>query len=82
MAKTTGLGAAYRKAGPYLSLGVEFTVTIILCFVLGRWLDGKFETTPVIALVGFLLGSAGAMMNLLRSVNRLHERGKADKDAG
>jgi F0F1-type ATP synthase assembly protein I len=73
---TSGLGHAYRKAGPYLGLGIEYTATILLCFVLGRWIDGKLETSPILTLAGFLLGMTAATMNLLRTVNRLHAKAK------
>ena len=76
----SGLGEGYRRAGPYMGLGIEFAVSVILCFVLGRWIDGKLGTEPIAALSGFLLGTTAAMINLIRSVNRLHERAEKRAD--
>ena len=70
----SGIGEGYRKAGPYMGLGVEFAASVILCFVLGRWIDGELDTAPIGALIGFLSGTTAAIINLIRSVNRLHER--------
>ena len=78
--KPSGLSEGYRKAGPYMGLGIEFAASVILCFVFGRWVDGKLETEPIGALIGFLLGTSAAMFNLIRSVNRLHDRAK-EKEA-
>ena len=75
--KPSGLGEGYRKAGPYMGLGIEFAASVILCFVLGWWIDGKLDTEPIGALIGFLLGTTAAIINLIRSVNRLHDRAKA-----
>ena len=57
-----------------MGLGIEFAASVILCFLLGRWIDGKLGSEPIGALVGFLLGTTAAITNLIRSVNRLQER--------
>ena len=82
MLNGSGSGAAYRKAGPYMGLGIEFAVTVIVCFVGGRWLDGKMGSEPILALIGLLVGIGAATFLLLRAVNRLsdRERGKANTD--
>jgi F0F1-type ATP synthase assembly protein I len=76
MSKGSGLGEAYRKAGPYLGLGLEFAATVILCFVGGHWLDGKMGTEPLLALTGLLVGTGAATFHLLRVVNRLSDRAR------
>jgi F0F1-type ATP synthase assembly protein I len=44
------------------SLGLEFALPALA----GFWLDGRFGTSPWIALVGALLGFAAGMTHLLR----------------
>lgn len=78
--KPSGLSEGYRKAGPYMGLGIQFAASVIGCFLLGRWIDGKLETAPIGALVGFLLGTTAGMVNLIRSVNHLHDL-EAEKQA-
>lgn len=75
-----GSGGAYRKAGPYMGLGIEFAVTVIVCFVGGRWLDGKIGTEPVLALIGLLVGTGAATFHLLRAANRLSDRERGEVD--
>ena len=72
--KPSDLAEGYRRAGPYIGLGIEIAASVILCFVLGRWSDGHLESEPYGALIGFLLGTTAAITNLIRSVNRLDER--------
>ncbi len=80
MLKGSGPGEAYRKAGPYMGLGIEFAATVILCFIAGRWLDGKVGTEPILALVGLLVGTGAATWHLLRAVNRLSDRAREERD--
>jgi len=68
------LAEAYRKAGPYLGLGVEFTAAILLCFFAGRWLDHRLGTTPWLSLGGAFLGMAAGFYNLIRAAMRLQNR--------
>jgi ATP synthase protein I len=82
--KPSGLSEGYRKAGPYMGLGIQFAASVIGCFLLGRWIDGKIETEPIGALIGFLLGTTAGMVSLIRSVNHLHdlEAGSKKKSNG
>ena len=35
--KASGHGDAYRAVGPFLTLGIQFVVTILLCVYAGHW---------------------------------------------
>jgi ATP synthase protein I len=50
-----------------VSLGFLFPVAIAVGFFLGRWLDGKFHTTPWLTIVLTVLGIAAAFLNLFRT---------------
>lgn len=52
----------------FLGVGIEFAVTIVALTVLGVWLDGRFNTSPLLTVVLLLFGLAAATWNLLRSV--------------
>ena len=52
----TDLREVYRKAEPYLGLGITFTVTILAFLFLGRWLDTKLGTEPWLMLFGAAIG--------------------------
>ena len=74
--KQPGLAAAYRKAGPYLNLGIEFAASILLCLFAGRWLDDKLGTHPFLMLGGVFLGMTVGFLNLYRTVMRLQDQEK------
>ena len=57
---------AYAQAGAYISLGLQFALTILLCRYLGRWLDGKLGTAPWFMLLGTLLGTGAGMYHLYK----------------
>ena len=66
-------GLGFGGAGPYMGLGVEFAATVILCFLAGRWIAGKLDSDPYVTLAGFLLGPGAAMLNLIRSGDRIQK---------
>lgn len=48
--------------------GLEFGGIVIVCILLGLWLDSKFDTKPWILLGLMLFGMAGGMIRLIRRV--------------
>lgn len=79
---SSGLGRAYRQVGPYLSIGVEFTASILLCLGAGWWIDGRFHTTPVFVLVGAFFGMAAGFYHFYRSVIGLQKKNRKDSKPG
>jgi ATP synthase protein I len=57
------------------SVGLELAVSVILCMLVGRWLDGKWGTTPWLMIAGVVLGFTAGMRALYRHV------AMADRDA-
>ncbi|NNE34545.1 MAG: AtpZ/AtpI family protein [Rhodothermales bacterium] len=51
--------SAYREAGPFLDIGLNLAVTIVMGLVVflggGSWLDGRFDTEPIFTITGALL---------------------------
>jgi ATP synthase protein I len=54
--------------GPYLGLGLQLAVTVIVMVFLGIWLDGKFNTKPWLTLIFSFLGIASALYSFLKTV--------------
>lgn len=44
-----------------LGIGWYFAVCVVLGVLGGRWLDGRFGTSPLFALIGTFLGLAAAL---------------------
>jgi ATP synthase protein I len=73
------LSDSYRTIGPYLGLGTQLAATIVIMFFLGRWLDLKFNTTPLLILICSFLGGIAGVYNFIRTVLQLNEKNKIDK---
>jgi ATP synthase protein I len=65
-----GLSKTYSEIGPYLSLGLQLAVTVTVMVFVGLWLDGKFDTRPVLTVVFAFLGIIAGMYNFIKSVTK------------
>jgi ATP synthase protein I len=52
----------------YLGLGIELAATVTVMFFIGVWLDGKFNTTPILTVVFSFLGITSGLYNFIRTV--------------
>lgn len=69
--KSSSVGEAYRIAGPYLTLGIQFAVTLLIGVFAGKWVDGHYGTTPAFTLVGGLVGIIAGFYHFLKTVMNL-----------
>jgi len=67
-------GGAYRRAikeaGPYLTLGLELGLTMIVWSVIGYFLDRWLDTMPWLTLAGVLVGMISVFIQLARAAKR------------
>jgi ATP synthase protein I len=76
----SGAGRSWgAQFGPYLTLGLELAVTVVVCFFLGRWLDGLFDTSPWLMIAGLALGVTGGFIHFFRTAIALGK--KEDQEA-
>jgi len=57
-----------RNAAPYLGLGMQLALSVLLFFFIGWWCDGEFGTDPYGMLIGLAVGIAGGMTKFIRTV--------------
>ena len=76
--KQAGIGSPYRNVGAYLTLGIQFVVTILLCVFAGHWADGKFDSSPLLTLIGGLLGIAAGFYHFIRTVLKMDRNSEED----
>lgn len=69
-----GVGQIARETGPYLTLGIQLAAAVILFFLIGWWLDTRYETKPLFMLIGVGIGFAGGMIKFLKSVAELGKK--------
>src|SRR5215210_1209060 len=51
-----------------LGIGWYFAICVVLGILGGRWLDGRFDTAPLFALIGTFLGLAAALYGGYRTL--------------
>lgn len=63
----------------YSGLGVQFAATVGIFALAGRWLDGRWNTSPWLLIVGVFLGFALGLLSMVKklpSSPRTSEGGK------
>jgi F0F1-type ATP synthase assembly protein I len=68
-----------NELGPYLNLGMQLAVTIVLMVFLGKWLDDKFDTSPWFIISLSLFGVFAGMYNFLKVALSSNKTGKKKK---
>jgi len=66
--KIKGTNNFYKEVGPYVGLGLQLAVTVTVMVFLGIWLDGQFETKPILTVVFAFFGVFTGMYTFIKSV--------------
>jgi F0F1-type ATP synthase assembly protein I len=66
-----GMGEAFSAFAPFLTLGIQLAVAVVVFFFIGNWVDQKYQTAPIGSLVGIALGSLGGFVKFFNSVRQL-----------
>jgi F0F1-type ATP synthase assembly protein I len=67
---------SYSDIAPYIGLGTQLAITIVVMFFLGRWLDQKLDWTPILTITFSFIGGFGGIYNFIKTVLDLNERKK------
>jgi F0F1-type ATP synthase assembly protein I len=62
------------ELAPYMSLGIQMTMTILLLGGIGWWIDSSRNGSKAYTVTGLALGSVIGLVNLLRAVVSLQKR--------
>ena len=68
-----------KDVSPYLTLGIQLAITVVIFFFLGKYADDYFGTEPWLMTTAILLGAAGGLIKFFKTVIELgkkeeHER--------
>lgn len=69
----TGYRKALKEAGPYLTLGLELGLTMIIWSGIGYVLDRLLGTLPWLTLAGVFVGMVSLFIQLIRAAKRSDE---------
>jgi F0F1-type ATP synthase assembly protein I len=67
---------SFREAAPYIGLGIQLALVVVVFYYLGKFLDDTFETAPWLSLAGATIGSVGGFISFYKKVNALSEQEK------
>jgi ATP synthase protein I len=56
----------------FSSLGLQVALSIFIGYAIGRYLDGRFDSTPWLTGIFFILGVAAAIRNLGLAIKKLN----------
>lgn len=59
------------SVGPFLTMGIQLALGVVVLFFVGRWLDEKLGTSPWFMLVGLFIGAVGGIFNFVRMATQL-----------
>jgi len=69
----------WNELGPYLNLGWQLVITIVLMIFLGKWIDEKFDTSPTFIVIFSILGVFAGMYNFLKVAMKSNKKKKPKK---
>ena len=72
----TPKGQIFKELAPYLNIGSQLAITVSLGVLLGWWLDGKFDTKPILIISCSLFAVAVAMYNFFKTIANAEKRKK------
>jgi len=60
----------WRTVGELGTLGLSFVMALVIGTAAGIWVDRTFDSNPWGTLIGFILGFAAAVLNVVRITRR------------
>lgn len=70
----------WRIAGTTGAVGIEVAVAIVIGYLGGHWLDGKFRTAPWLSFIGLAAGIGAAIKALVRVTRDYRRKSDATDD--
>jgi F0F1-type ATP synthase assembly protein I len=71
-----------QEAAPYLGLGVQLAVAVLVFYFIGSWADGKLNTTPWLMITGVTIGIVGGLIQFFKTVSRLTKNDSTNGNGG
>ena len=69
-------GSVWKELGPYMNIGIQMVLTILLGVWLGWQLDAYFKTKPVLLIIFSFLFSVTGLYSAIRTAMKSEEKKK------
>lgn len=63
-----------QSVAPYLTLGIQLAITVVVFFFIGKFADDYFGTKPWLMVVSIFVGSIGGLIKFFRTVIDLSKK--------
>ncbi len=74
MAEEKKFAGTMKDLSPYLTLGLQLAITVVIFFFLGKYADAYFGTKPWLMVAAILLGAAGGLIKFFTTVIALGKK--------
>ena len=61
---------AEKSGAGMAGLGLQFSITVVLCAFVGNWIDGRAESAPWGVVIGGAIGFAAGLYALIKAARR------------
>ncbi|MFA6542481.1 MAG: AtpZ/AtpI family protein [Bacteroidota bacterium] len=68
-----------RSIAPYLTLGIQLALTVVVFFFIGKYADEYFGTAPWLMIAGIAAGSIGGMTKFFKTVIALGNKEEQER---
>lgn len=68
------IAKSYRSGWAYSEYAFQYAMAIVICSLLGYWLDSVFNTGNILFIIGVFIGAVAGFIGLLKSLNVLSNR--------
>ncbi len=73
------IAKSYRSGWAYAEYAFQYAMAIVICSLLGYWLDSVFNTGNLLLIIGVFTGATAGFIGLLKSLNVLSYRKDANE---
>lgn len=63
-----------RELGPFLTLGLQLAISVVVFFFIGYWADSRLGTWPWCTIAGSFIGAVGGLIKFFREATALGRR--------
>lgn len=73
------VASSYRSGWAYAEYAFQYGAAIIVCTLLGWWIDNLLDTNGLFIIIGVFLGATAGFIGLLKSLKLFSFKKKKDK---
>jgi ATP synthase protein I len=68
-----------QSVGPFLALGLQLAITVVVFFFIGKFADEYFGTAPWLMISAILVGVVGGLIKFFRTVIELSDKEERER---